>query len=315
MFNDKVFIRTIAGLGVDSATAYLDTLVNKNKSLLYGFNNRSKNVGLTGQLFKTYYISRQLDRDAIGVETMNVADAKKVRDHLYSTYLTIEKPLKIVPIHFQNLDYDFVFDEFRKVDICATEKYLAKQFLIFFHKFALVAYDPFELNSAGKKDRVLFYNGQSAQNKVQSKITSLFERDLSVKVPLLVTYFAENGREEDDYEFFFKSYYLRFLKHVNHWRGFKTDEVIDADDYLFEESTKALDQLVQHYSECFTSEEYNAVKLYNTSKVFGNHEILESYAYTEKVEDLTHAEKMAWLMETCVPKYETFMESIGYNNG
>lgn len=307
MLNDKVMIRTMAGLGVDSATSYLDTLVNKNKSLLFGVNNRSRNVGLTGQLFKTHYINKKYDIDGIGVDNMNNADPKRVREYLYSAYLTTDTPLKIVPIHFQDLDYDYVFDEFRKVDISADEEFLVKLFIIFFHKFSLVLHSPLE-----NKEKVEFYDSVGSQNPVQAKISSIYRQDPSAKVPLLATYFAEHNRPEDDYDYFFSKYYLRLLKCVDLKHHFKTDEVISANDYLFEESTQALDQLVQYYSDQFTSDEYDVVRRYNIAKVFGNHAILELYGYDEKVELLSHSEKIIWLKSACVPMYEKFKDSIGY---
>jgi hypothetical protein len=312
MFNDKVFIRTIAGLGVDSATAYLDTLVNKNKSLLFGVNNRSRNVGLTNQLFKTHYINKQSDRDGIGVDNMNDADPQKVREHLYSTYLSADRPLKIVPIHFQDLDYDYVFEEFRKVDISANEDFLAKLFVAFFHKFALVLHAPFEKNVSGEKETVEFYSKEQADNPVQTKIAAMYEKDPKAKVPLLATYFAEHGKQEDDYEYFFKNYYTRFLRCVDLSRRFKSDTVIDANDYLFEESPKALDQLVEYYSDAFTKDEYDAVRRYNIVKVLGNHQILEDYGYIERVDSLSHSKRIEWLMKVCISKYEEYKESIGY---
>lgn len=312
MFNDKVMIRTIAGLGVDSATAYLDTLVNKNKSLFFGVNNRSRNVGLTGQLFKTHYINKQSDRDGIGCDNMNSADPKKVRDHLYATYMGVDRPLKIVPIHFQDLDYDYVFEEFRKVDISADEEFLAKLFIVFFHKFSLVLHKPVENTVSGEKEKVLFYDKEDTGNPVQSKIVEIYRKDPNAKVPLLATYFAEHNRPEDDYDYFFGNYYMRFLKCVDLQHYFKTDEVISANDYLFEESTKALDQLVQYYSDAFTTQEYDVVRRYNISKVFGNHDILDQYGYQEKVDTLPHSERIAWLKRVCVQKYDEFKESVGY---
>ena len=321
MFNDKILIRTIAGLGVDSATAYLEFLVNQGNSLQIHENNRSQNFGLTGQLFKTAYINKKADMDALGgVNELFFAKKEDIRKYLYEGYLnTSTKPLKIVPSHYKNaLDYDFVFDEFRKVDITPSNNALVKIFILFFHKFAMFDCTPYELDENANKIQIYFwdYNVKENQNDIQKKIKGVFksnaEGKTNIAVPLLETYFAEKNLQQDDYVSFFNSYFKRFANFTDVSKLFKTETIIRAEDYIFNESNAALDALLEPYMEVIDSEKYKTVTQYNVAKVMGNFDILDNYGYDPKVEDMSNGDKLKWLMDNLIPRYEIYRKECGY---
>lgn len=318
MKNDKILIRTVAGLGVDSATSYLNFLVNKDAEMLLFTNNRSKNSGVTGQLFKTTYINNAADKEALGAEEITFADRDVVKDHLYKKYLSIDIPLKIVPSHYKDLDYDYIFDEFLKIDIVPTEQHLVKLFLLFFQKFSCHAQNPRETKYDGSVSLIPFYdyNDPISKYPLQAKLKSIIKSNdegrSSVKIPLLATYFAEQGREDNDYEFFFTKTYMRLVKYINVDKRFKTDLMVEADKYLFSESTEALESITDYYKECFNEEEFAFIRRYNLQKVFGNHEIIENYKYHESIDTLDHSSRIKWLIDTCVPVYEKYKEECGY---
>ncbi|CAB5221549.1 hypothetical protein UFOVP247_193 [uncultured Caudovirales phage] len=317
MKNEKVLIRTIAGLGVDSATSYLDFLVNKNDTLLFGTHNRSYNASVSGQFFKTKFLLKH-EELALGANNLELIDRESIRQYLHSNFLNGRQKLKIIASHYKFIDYDYIFDDFYRVDIVPTNKNMMKLFLIFLYKFSLFPMTtPYEKQLSEIRGMNSFYDYSNLDPEdnypLQLKLKRILrdnENGAGIKIPLFITFFAEENRSETDYEYFIEEYWKKFTRNMD--VKFKTDCIIDAERYLFDETSEVIDALTSPYSDEFTKDEYDQIKRYNIKKVLGNLEILDELGYDDRLELLSDAEKKSWILQNFVPLMEKTKVEFNY---
>lgn len=314
MFNDKVLIRSLPGLGVDSAAVVLDYLVNNNNNLNISSDNRSQaDSSISRQFFKLIYLSEDAQKFT-GSKYLTEADPLLVKQYMYDNFLNNEKKLKIVTSHFQKFKYDIIFDQFTKIDIAVSKDFLIKTYLIFLYKYGMHKVERKLMHSKGQP--VPFYDPDlpsDPDNALQKKLKDMFSQmseTSTIGFPMFLCTLAEDNKAEDDYRYFFETTLDRMVRHIT--IPHSTEIIIDSENYLFDEGMKDLDLLVQPYTDYFNGKQYREIKKYILKKVFGNHQILDKLNYNSSVEFLSFEGKIEWLLKNCVGYLEDVKRQYGF---
>ena len=314
LFNDKVLLRTLPGLGVDQAAVTLDFLVNKRNNMAITKDNRSKaDSSISRQFFKLAFLSQKAI-DYTGSEYIMHADKQLIKQYMHDNFLNNNTKLKIVTSHFRRIDYDYIFDDFYKVDIAVNKDYLIKTYLIYFYKYALHIQDDYIIHSGG--ETIPFYNPLlPSRNPLQAKLKEIFFKmangDTTTRIPMYLFTLAEDNKAQDDFDFFFKDTLDRMIRYVN--IPYKSNLQIDSENYLFDESLKSVDLLIERYDNQFSNNEYKQIRNYMTKKVIGNHEIIEKFNYNPSLEILSYDNKLEWLKKNCIPHIEQINKQCNFN--